>query len=285
MTGMPFYVEKGPQFSVIESYVLDDPARGIALLQTLRAGGPPAAQALSVIAENIGLRSPALAAGPDTGDQRVNHLNRDWFEQRLDQQGTWQPDQHPQQPAVDQYGNWLWWQYYAGDVYEIMRTTMIRAGEVALGIASGEDPAHGRAAPWPIELFWHCSQNWFEGWVTWREHGGSGQVTVLLCTPSAGAPVRPSPLASGAPAADQQRAGANEYAEQPPTPGGHRGMVVVTHRYHRLVALGPTQLADARGPGMLTGPWRPYWQGNGPVVAVSPSEPDGGVLPGGRPFT
>jgi hypothetical protein len=281
---MPFYVEKGPQFSVIESFVFDDPQRGIDLLHALRANTPAAQAALSVIGDHVGLQSTALDQGPDTADERIGHLNSHWFEQRSDH-GAWTRDLHPQQPAVDTYGRWWWWQHYAGDVYEIMRQTMIRAGEVSLGIGPGEDVDQARHDPWPIELFWHCSQNWFEGWVTWRRHGTeSGQVTVLLCTPTAGAPVRPSPLATASPVADRPRATAPTYAEDPPTPGGDRGMVVVTHSYHEPVPLGHTQLADSRGPGQLTGPWRSYWRGRGPVIAVMPSEPDGGVRPNGRAY-
>ena len=285
MTGMPFYLEKGPSFSVIESYVLDDRQRGVALLQALRRGGAGAGTWLSVIAEQIGLDSSSLAADPSTAAQRVRHLNEHWFEQKREQ-GAWVPDDQPDRPRTTASGDWNWWHGYAGDVYEIMRQTMISAGEVSLGIGPKDDPdADGRADPWPIEIFWHCGQSWFEGWVTWRRNGPSGQVTVLLATPSAGTPVRPSPLADAAPKADQRRARATPYADDAVTKGRSRGMVVVTHRSHQLVTE-DTQpaIAVAGRSGYLDKPHRRFWQGQGPVVKVMPSEPDGGVLPGGRPY-
>ena len=182
-------------------------------------------------------------------------------------------------------GHWNWWHGYAGDVYEIMRQTMITAAEVSLGIEPGQDPrTAGRKDPWPIELFWHCGQNWFEGWVTWRRNGPGGQVTVLLCTPTAGTPIRPSPLASAAPPHEKGRAQAPPYTDKPKPSGRSRGMVVVTHHHHERVqgpAQHPVQALGTRG--VLNLPVS-YWQGCGPVVRVMPSEPDGGVLPGGRTY-
>lgn len=295
MTGMPFYIEKGPQFSVIESFVLDDRERGITLLDTLRAGGTPAAGALSAIAANIGLDSSDLDKGGQSADSRMGHLDRHWFERTRDKKtGKWSPDPSTEYPAVDDKGRWNWWHAYAGDVYEIMRQTMITAAEVSLGVAPGADARlHGRQDPWPIELFWHCGQNWFEGWVTWRRHGAAGQVTVLLCTPTAGAPVRPSPLAGAAPKGEQGRAFAPPYSEKPQPQGKSRGMVVVTHHHHEYVQDGPVHVMAQGSPqGQLLTPGLggesggyDYWRGVGPVVRVMPSEPDGGVLPGGRSYT
>jgi hypothetical protein len=176
-----------------------------------------------------------------------------------------------------------------------MRITMITAAEVSLGLAPGADPAGGRSKPWPIEIFWHCSQNWFEGWVTWRKHGDHpktkpgpgdpGQVTVLLCTPSAGTPVRPSPLSSAAPAGDERdRAEMPAYAVGPPNPDAARGMVVVTHKQHYFIPPAVNPLQPPWGKGELNKPFPAYWQGSGPVITVSPSEPDGGVLPAGRTY-
>ncbi len=283
MPGMPFYVEKGPQFSVIESYVLDDRERGIDLLEDLRAGGT---SSLSVIAESIGLTTQSLDAGANTAEERVKHLNAHWFEQHYDKAAKrWVRDPQPSTPAVSASGHWNWWHGYAGDVYEIMRQTMITAAEVSLGIEPGQDPrTAGRKDPWPIELFWHCGQNWFEGWVTWRRNGPGGQVTVLLCTPTAGTPIRPSPLASAAPPHEKGRAQAPPYSDKPKPSGRSRGMVVVTHHHHERVqgpAQHPVQAMGTRG--VLTVPVS-YWQGCGPVVRVMPSEPDGGVLPGGRTY-
>ena len=279
MPGMPFYVEKGPQFQFIEEFVMNPVIQGHDLLRALRSNSSSAANWVSVIADKVGLRVGPQGGGPGP-DLRVEHLNSHWFEQRRNANQQWQRDAAPAYPAVNADGSWWWWQGYAGDVYEIMRWTMIRAGEVSLGIGPTQDPLEGRAEPWPIELFWHCSQNWFEGWVTWRRNGSTGQVTVVLCTPTAGTPVRPSPLASQiADPNELGRATGSPYAVNPATPGGDRGMVVVTHTQHVPVAGGPTQLRWPTLKGELPGPARDYWRGTGPVVAVSPSWADGGVDP------
>ncbi|UDY36033.1 hypothetical protein [Dermatobacter hominis] len=277
MPGMPFYVEKGPQFQFIEEFVLGP--GGPVLLTELRRNHPNAGAWISQIATKVGLgtASPKLSRGPGPA-ARVQHLNEHWFEQTQAPDGTWKRDADPQEPMVQSDGQWAWWHAYAGDVYEIMRWTMIRAGEVSLGIGATDEPGAGRQDPWPIELFWHCSQNWFEGWVTWRRNGATGQVTVLLCTPTAGTPVRPSPLASLAPASEQPQATEPNYGFNPPTPGGPRGTVVVTHALHTFVRGGPTQLSTRSPKGAIPPPPADYWRGVGPVVAVSPSWPDGGVL-------
>jgi hypothetical protein len=117
-------------------------------------------------------------------------------------------------------------------------------------------------------------------------------VTVLLCTPTAGTAVRPSPLAGAAPKSEQGRAFAPPYSEHPAPHGKSRGMVVVTHHHHQFVEDGPVHVMSEPTPaGVLFNPnggpfgGRDYWRGEGPVVRVMPSEPDGGVLPGGRTYT
>ena len=73
--------------------------------------------------------------------------------------------------------------------------------------------------------------------------------------------------------------------------GGEHGMWVIAHTEQTLIRQpypGPV-VSPPSAPGTPT-PWPVPWFGgmvysNGPIVAVQPSEPNGGVLPDGRPYT
>ncbi len=62
----------------------------------------------------------------------------------------------------------MMWDNYSGDVNGITRLTIRTALEVALGVAKNEPVPDQPPRHWPIDLFWKCGQNWFEGWVTHR---------------------------------------------------------------------------------------------------------------------
>jgi hypothetical protein len=187
------------------------------------------------------------------------------------------------------------WNNYEGDVNGITRLTLRTALEVALGVAS--DAANVPDVPprhWPIDLFWKCGQNWFEGWVTHRQLStgppASGQtatppgghVVVVFATPAEGSTVvdRPADHALIHTSAD--------FAEDPTSvlvKGYLReaGLMVVTHRHNQaqpswsieVIPIGETfevRLNPAR------------YVGREGLVVVAPSERDGGVLATPRPY-
>ena len=165
---------------------------------------------------------------------------------------------------------------------------------------------------WPIEIFTRCPAPWFEGWVTWtddppptvaRTPGApfspdtSGHVTIHLHTPSHdNSNLLQSPV---------RHAGYNtpEYRDEinfpPPLPSdGMRGMWVISHLHNDLVPVpsppnGPViavpSAVDQERPDQKA-KWAVPWFGGvvhsqGDIVVVQPSEPNGGVLANGRPYT
>src|SRR5262245_28373681 len=148
---MPYVLDKGPYFSVVET-LLDVPAfRAHALLE-LRSGTP--------IADLCGFDSTSLDADGRTPTQRRDHLNREWF-------------------AIG--GNDWWVGYDGGDTHAILREAMERAIEVSFGIDHGAALPNGvnaigdwetaslAARPatrhWPINVNWICQGPWFQCWV------------------------------------------------------------------------------------------------------------------------
>jgi len=313
MPPMPYHLEKGPIWSVLEDYANAGPERLIELLLTLRSGDP--------VATAGGLDSPNLDAPKyPTYQDRVDHVNRDWFGMYHDSTGTWVEQQdtdfdplfHPETG---------FWQNYFGDVQELLRVTLIRTCEVALGLDHGADIARGQSTPrcWPISFFLRCPTPWFEGWVTWHasttDPQGAGHVVTHIHTPPHGSPVMTSPLSP------PNRSGPKfpEYVEEPTACDSQYGMWIVTYRHHvENMAIVPYEgdyIADQRpvysaeearqlqlemedrSSGQLTntntgtpvGLWLfptlgPVWKGEGGIVTVQPCEADGGVLSAGRPY-
>lgn len=265
MSGMPYHLEKGPILSVLESFANDDVNRRKAALAALRANTP-------LVQVGV-VDSTTLKGGPHpTVAALVAHINQHWFGMTKAADGSWQPQAafDPAQPATTGH-----WQHYHGPVEQILRETLIRAAEVSLGIDHGAPIPAKPPQQWPVEFFWKCPQPWFEGWVTWRSHGGGqGQVTVILATPADTGVVLDSPL------------NGRDRVKNPTSIRGRRGQVarqgmwVVTATQHTQVTTTTTR------PGPL-GQWvlpMSMWLGTGPVVTVAPSEQDGGVAAGGRPY-
>jgi hypothetical protein len=269
---MPYYLEKGPMFSVIEDYLNADTSRAVATLRELR-------------------KSP--------GDPGYLEL---W---QMPAFGSTNLTAKPPPPYADDFRDkWLgmgpngaadsMWDNYEGDVNGITRLTIRRALEVALGVPF--DAAEVPEAPrqhWPIDLFWKCAQNWFEGWVTHRQlstgppGGGKsatprGHVVVVFATPTEGSTVvdRPADHALINPSAD--------FEENPTSTSingvvREAGLMVVTHRHNQAqpswsidvipidstfeVRLNPARYVGREG-----------------LVVVATSERDGGVLAVPRPF-
>ncbi len=261
--GMPYSFEKGPYFSVVESYANSSSANMLKALRHLRDGKP--------ISDLPALDTESLDAGPYDKTALAAHLDRDWF--GFDQDPT--TGKWAKQPAFDPAANTstgFWVEWY-GDAEAVFREALIRACEICLGLDHGEDPP-GRAVPrrWHLEVFWRCPLPWFETWVTWRQHGDArrqGQVTVVVSTPSHGHVVKNSPVRPG----EGPQGG---YQLDPPKTEGTQGMWVVSQTYHRPW---PKIVSEESG----LGEWKFPTQGlgyvsEGNVVVVSPAEKEGGVL-------
>jgi hypothetical protein len=290
MVGMPYYYEIGPTFEVLEDVLNrgDDPDasppvyagddRAIHVLNQLR-------DPTVFIATIIGLDSTTLDGGPNaTAAARVEAVNHAWFGIEPDGSGGWaqQAPFDPVNPTTT--GRWVNWY---GEAETIVRVTLQRALEVALGLEPDEPIALGMTPRrhWPIAMVWKCGQPWFEGWISWRRHGECGQVFVVFSTPGNGDPISTSPLAP------PNRA-AGEYGEYPvqttSTPalscGGDRGHWVVAQRCQEPPAQWIPSSTPSESGGVNPSFGSMLTVSDGDVVTVAPSEIDGGVLADGRPY-
>lgn len=87
------------------------------------------------------------------------------------------------QISADWFGASAYWLNYRGQVAEIVHRSLMLAMEIAWGYNGDPDdfpPAQYRTRE--IRLWWHCSQPWFESWVTWEKPGGP--VEILFATPA-----------------------------------------------------------------------------------------------------
>jgi hypothetical protein len=255
---MPYLLDKGPYFEVIED-ILSNGARRIAALGALRNGAP--------LAGLVGFDSDSLSGDGQTMEYRVDHLYKDWFGMIQDTTpGPWH-----KQPGVFPTG---FWRGYQGDPEAILRETMERAIELSLGLAPGAalPSPNATARDWPIDVYWICQGPWFQCWVLWREGATSatGHVTVLITT----RPVNPNDPPYTAP----------DY-ESPPAPGvrnNHRGMWVIGHEDYEKTVVCSTVPGAKGSIEMPRVEWRPV--NPNVVVRVSPAEWEGGVLADGRAF-
>jgi hypothetical protein len=187
---MPYHLEKGPIFSTIEA-MYNDPARLPTFLQKLWRGQDPLG--------TLGVLTSPSADDPNnpnsanaTGAKRLASMISQWFGEISGPPqppwGTVHPDPVTGLPTLATG----YWSHYYGDVRAIVGESLMRAGEVALGVDRPAQPPPVSAPPpegtrrWAVEFFWKCGQPRFEGWVTWRRHqeGPGGQVTVIFATPA-----------------------------------------------------------------------------------------------------
>jgi len=288
---MPYALEKGPYFSILESYLNDDRDRAHAGLLALRSGAPMS---------EIGVLDPPIAGSPYGPDALKLHMNRDWFGLAPTVAASGKVLGWEEQAAFDehQHPTTGFWRHWYGDAEAIFRETLVRALEVSLGVprpSGSKGGGRGRPEPptrhWPIVLLWNCPHPWYEGWVSWRRQERSGQVMVQFNTPAHGAPVD---AAGGAlhngelfnspirpPGTDPSKLA--PYEIDPDEATGTNGLWLVSQTYH-LEWTPPTSTAPSPA-----GTWRPPTLGRpvrsvGEVVTVAIAEIDGGVLPDGRTF-
>jgi len=254
---MPYLVDKGPYFSVIESKLAEPVTRAHAL-RDLRAG--------VAIADLVGFDSTSLAADGRTEATRKKHLNEDWFG-------------HGGVP--------MFWFGYDGDPESILREAMARAIEVSFGLEHGDpEPPDAEAASgrhWPIDLYWICQGPWFQCWVVWRKSatGSDGHVTLIITTPAAYGypvaskitrPINPNDPPYTAP----DYAHPPENRSPPPRAGLEKGMWVVGHEDYQRAWVSSTVRTRFGQIQMPTLGWIPVDKTK--VECVSPAEWEGGVL-------
>ena len=269
---MPYLLDKSAYFEIIED-LLADPARRIAILQQLRTG--------VALADLAGFDSANRGADGKTPDKRKEHLHEHWFGMS-DATGSWQ-----KQPGVFPTG---FWSSYQGDPEAVLRTAMIRAIEVSLGLppAFPGDPFAEQTdieRRWPVDVYWICQGPWFQCWVLWRQSDTTdeGHVTVLITTPAAeGFPLESKITRPIDPHDPPYQA--PEYAIGPLPDARHNrhGMWVIGHEDHErrvVCSTEPSIGGDIKWP-------RVEWRAIDPdvVVCVSPAEWEGGVLHDGRPY-
>jgi hypothetical protein len=175
MPGMPYHLEKGPLLSVLDDFCnRGDDQRLLRALGRLRAG-----DRLRDIGafDSPNLYNPAWPWPYDAEPNLADHFDDHWL-------GRPGPDH---------------WLFYTGPVEAIMRETLIRAIELAMGVVHEPENFEPTVATrhWTIDFWWKCPQPWFEGWITWRrincgcedpdddhEDCSRGHVIVLFATPS-----------------------------------------------------------------------------------------------------
>lgn len=284
---MPYTLAKGTILAVLEDLANPSTTSERTRLRTALASLRDPAVSLTDIPLVNGLEPATAGLGP-----LADRLDQFWFGKRRDAAGTWQP-QSPFGPTNTRTG---YFKRYYGDVESILRETLVRAIEVSFGLAHDADLEDG-TRQWPVEMLWKCPNPWFEGWVTWRQHGSGateGQVTVILATP--GEDANPVIDVAALPP------GATTPLPAPTAlPPDERGMWVVTHHRHvkhNVDVMTPLpdgsaldSLIDAVA-ALLGLPQRQWsipvpsttWEGTGGVDVVHVPEPAGGAAPFGATF-
>src|SRR6478752_7089331 len=150
--GMPYHLEKGPVFSTFEANKYQTKDKYCEILEHLRNGVD--------ICDLEPYTDPALNYGPyNTQELRRYHMNVHWF--GMLPTGNVVNGKAQYQHQVNGTFQWVqnpttgWWRNYFGDVEGIMRETLIRAAEIALGLEHGaEIPPQGQRGQlrcWPME--------------------------------------------------------------------------------------------------------------------------------------
>ncbi len=263
MPPMPYYLEKGPMLSVIESYVNDDVAHAVTMLRALRI--PAGGLGHTELWDLAPFKASTLVGKP--GNPYWQDFRDKWCGKGPN---LW---------------NGVMWIDYVGDVEGITRLSIRRALETSLGVGTNDDVPDRPPRHWPLDLYWKCGQNWFEGWVAYRRWGTGardGHVALTFCTPSEGS------IIVDRPASHVRLHLGPDFEVDPPNTlhnGLEReaGLMVVTHRHNK---------ATPRFQVPVTGIGQPFnvvlnptvYVGEQGLVVVAPAEADGGVLAQPRPY-
>jgi hypothetical protein len=309
---MPYLLDKGPYFSVVED-LLSTQRERFSRLHALKAGDASGVNPVgSMLAELCGFDSQNLAGDGHDEDWRKDHLNHDWFGMTGSSAG----------------GNWAknasapttgWWAGYRGDPEAILREGMIRAIEVGCGLdhRPNENPLLTSSPRfWPIDVTWICQGPYFQCWIMWQKFGdgtNAGKVTVLITTPAGDGFPLTSKITRNKPptTADASWPGSYaEYADSRNAPPNHpntlldpagqnrqRGMWVIGHEdYTPTPGITILRFPDyeskegddsSKGTNVLQIALPILeWRATDPntIVCVRPAEREGGVLAAGRPY-
>ncbi|MEY2450549.1 MAG: hypothetical protein QOD92_123 [Acidimicrobiaceae bacterium] len=275
---MPYQLEKGPIWSVVESALAQGPTQAYELLVLLRDPQHEIADGPMVTSSSLDYTDPKTGA-KSTPQTRGDHLRHDWFGMVKQPSGKWEkepasafdPQTHPSTG---------FWVNYWGDVESIVRETFVRAIEVSLGLKNGE--THESRARfrrhWPVSIFMKCPTPWFEGWVSWRSwetnRATDGHVVVHFLVPgNYGSQVLKKPKGgfTGKP------------NTKPDTSDDPNGMWLIAYETHRrldgVVTTDPGTAGDIHppSPGAIL-------KDEDDLIVIAPRETDGGVAPNGRAY-
>src|SRR5580693_6032643 len=128
MPGMPYNLEQGPYLAMLEDLINKNPVR---CLNSLRDAGKP----VTDILRNPSIDIPGRHHHQTTA-ALADHIDKDWFGIK---------------PGSQSDPTSRYWSYWEGDAQGIVRETIVRAIEIALGLD------HGAAAPDGDRQQWHVS--------------------------------------------------------------------------------------------------------------------------------
>jgi hypothetical protein len=279
MPGMPYSLEVGAILSALVEHT--EAEKNVAdLLTELRKTGAAKVPLGDLLTLSLEVPDPLGPTLPPISAK--DHFNRDWLGHVVNGIPARPPNPH----GVG------WWVNWTGDPEAIIRETLIRGFEVALGLAHGENVAN-RTRCLPLLFEWACSAPMLQGWVTWMDwdpitngqkvRAEGAAVVVTFTTPGNGHPLYSSPWR---PTRPQPPYAANlaDY-EDPATTVGDYGLWVVGQEKTVTAGWIGKKGFVAAGDGFIppTAGGAAY-ASNGPVVVVAPAEADGGWLRNGRPW-
>jgi hypothetical protein len=258
---MPYNLERGPYLAMLEDLINRDPWRCLDILRDLDKPVTALLREWPVPINGGPYHNTAALA---------DHIDTDWLGIKPGD-GDGNSTSH-------------YWYYWRGDAQGIVRETLIRAIEVALGLDHGETARDASQRRWSVSLLTACAIRWFEGWVSWRQVGSApenGQVVVIILTPTHGRPAETTLLR---PTATTPRHPGPPYAVNPARAEGTQGLWAVGTILERRDDPEPTS-GQWLAPGQFPRPHLgPTYVGEGDVIVVAPPEDQGGVLPEGRPY-
>ncbi len=201
----------------------------------------------------------------------ADHLNDDWFG------ASGKGAAYIPPTLKDPFQQTGWWFQWEGDANAILRETLLRAVEVALGINHNDPdtttgPSGPVHSPSSITFIWTCGAPFFQGWLNWRDNA----VTVVFTTPGNGKQLYATPRPTDR---------SPDYEEDTPAvplDSAYRcGSWVIGQEFTQLFP-SPTLVPQGLGQGFLPSSTSKI-RTLGKIKVYKPSENDGGVLEIGRP--